>query len=195
MNSKNTNKELIKLLKKDDVQAFDELYHIYSKKLFGFVYKYVKIKSDAEEIVQEVFVKIWESRKKINLAYSFDSFLFTTAYNHTINILRKRVNEEKYIEHLKSVQEQISSQSVIEEIQYNQLKEQYQQIIRLLTPRQKEVFLLSREKGLSHQEIAEKLQISKNTVENHISKALELIKSKMNNGLLSSVLFVFLYVA
>lgn len=185
---------LIDGLKNGDMMAFDAIYKHYCTRLYGFVFKLIKQENDAEEIVQEVFVKIWESRAKIANYSTFDSFLFTIAHNTTISLLRKRLNEKKYLDHLKHAQEEIASASVIEEMQYQDLKKKYQHIIEQLSPRQKEVYLLSREEGLSHKEIAKKLDISQNTVENHISKAIGFIKKNIDNSLLASVLFAHFFV-
>lgn len=188
------NIELIERLKNGDMVAFDTIYKQYCSRLFGFVYSLIKQESDAEGIVQEVFVKIWESRHKIENYSTFDSFLFTIAHNTTISLLRKRLNEKKYLEYLKSVQVEISSSDIIEEIHFNELKEKFNRLIKRLSPRQKEIYLLSREDGLTHKEIAKKLGISQNTVEVHISKAIKFIKNNIDNTLLSSLLFAHFFI-
>jgi RNA polymerase sigma-70 factor, ECF subfamily len=76
-----SNENLIKLLKKGDMIAFDTIYGKYCQRLYVFVIRYIKQEEDAKEIVQEVFIKIWESRKKIDIYSSFDSFIFTIAYS------------------------------------------------------------------------------------------------------------------
>lgn len=188
------NTELIKKLKNGDVLAFDAIYKQYCTRLYGFVLKLIKQESDAEEIVQEVFVKIWESRHKIENFSTFDSFLFTIAHNTTISLIRKRLNEKKYLEYLKGIQVEISSTDIIEEIHYTELKEKFSHLIDSLSPRQKEVYLLSREDGLTHKEIAEKLGISQNTVEIHISRAIKFIKNNIDNTLLASLLFAHFFI-
>lgn len=188
------NKELIKRLKNGDMVAFDTIYKQYCTRLFGFVYNIIKQETDAEGIVQEVFIKIWESRHKIEDYSTFDSFLFTIAHNTTISLLRKRLNEKKYLEYLKSVQVEISSTDIIEEIHFNELKEKFNHLIERLSPRQKEIYRLSREDGLTHKEIAEKLGISKNTVEIHISKAIKFIKDNVDNTLLTNLLFAYFFI-
>ena len=146
-----SNKDLLILLKKGDVIAFDNIYEIYSKRLYGFVIRYVKQKEDAEGIVQEVFIKIWETRNKIDIYTSFDSFIFTIAYNTTINLLRKRVNEHKYQDRLKSLQQITEADQIIDEIYFKEINTQLQILIDKLTPRQKEIFQLCREEiGRAH---------------------------------------------
>src|SRR5690554_4019296 len=105
---------------------------------------YLKQEEDAQEIVQEVFVKIWQSRAKIDVFASFESFLFTIAYNATMSLLRKRMSETKSREYLKSLQQIESSEEIIEEIHYQELNTKVQTLLNQLTPRQKEIYLLSR---------------------------------------------------
>lgn len=190
-----SNNELLLLIQKDDRIAFYNLYERYCKRLNGFVLRYVKQKEDAEEIVQEVFVKIWESRNKIDAYSSFESFLFTIAYNTTISLLRKRTNETKYLEHLKSLQQPDNSPDLIDEIHFNELNDRIKSLLNELTPRQKEIFQLSREEGLTHDEIAKKLDISVNTVKKHMANTLAFLKSKIDRGLTINMLFVCLFIS
>lgn len=193
MTETKSNKDLLMLLKKGDVIAFDNIYAIYSKRLYGFVLRYVKQKEDAEGIVQEVFIKIWETRNKIDIYSSFDSFIFTIAYNTTINLLRKRISEHKYHDRLKSVQQITEADEIIDEIYFKEINTQLQLLLDKLTPRQKEIFQLSRDKGLTHEEIAKKLDISVNTVKNHMVSTLAFIKSHIDKGLIANFLFITLF--
>ncbi len=193
MNDERQNRELIKSLMLDDMSAFGALYLRYGKSLYRFVLKLVKQETDAEGIVQEVFIKIWESRATLNPHSSFESFLFTIAYNSTMSILRKRVTEQKYLDHLKAIQQTSSNFSAIDEMQFNELNEKVQHLINQLTPRQKEIYLLSREAGLSYNEISIKLNLSVNTVENHMGKALAYLKLNIRNTLVVNVFLANLF--
>ncbi len=173
--------------------AFDAIYKKYSGRLYGFVFRYVKGEADTEEIVQEVFVKIWQNRNNINIYSSFESFLFTIAHNATVNLLKKRATELKYVEHVKSLQHINTSYELADEIHFNELLDKYQNLLNELSPRQKEIFQLSREEGLSHKEIAEKLGISANTVKNHLVTTLSFLKERLDNGLIVSGLFISLF--
>ncbi len=189
------NSELILLIQKDDKVAFFHIYERYSKRLYGFVLRYIKQKEDAEEIVQEVFVKIWESRNKIDAYSSFEAFLFTVAYNTTIGLLRKRTNEKKYLEHLKSLQQPDDNPDLMDEIQFNELNDRVQTLLNELTPRQKEIFQLSRQEGLTHEEIGKKLEISVNTVKKHMGNTLAFLKSQIDNDLTINLLFICLFLS
>jgi len=185
-----SDQELILLIQKDDRVAFYHIYERYCKKLYWFVLKFIKQKEEAEEIVQEVFVRIWESRFKIDTYSSFESFLFTVAYNATISMLRKKASEIKYVEHLKSLQHLNEAPDLIDEIHFNELNGRVKSLLNELTPRQKEVFLLSREEGLSHDEIATKLNISVNTVKKHVANTLAYLKSRLDKDQIINVLFI-----
>jgi RNA polymerase sigma-70 factor (ECF subfamily) len=188
-----SNKELVKLLKKGDLVAFDTIYNKYSHKIYEFVLRYLKQDEDAEEIVQEVFIKIWESKSKIDIHLSFESFLFTIAYNTSISLLRKRVSETKSREYLRSLQQINTTDDAIEEIKFKELNDKLESLVNKLTPRKKEIYLLSRVDGFTHKEIAHKLNISENTVKNHIVTTLKFLKSHIDSSLAVNLLFLYLF--
>ena len=191
MRTTKPNKEIIKLLKKGDRVAFYNIYEWYCKRLYGFVWRYVKIEEDADEIVQDVFLKIWETRSKIDIYSSFESFLFTITYNTTISLLRKRVNEKKYLNSLQIISE---APDITNELYFTELSEQVNDLLDKLTPRQKEIFLLSRKEGLTQEEIAKKLNISLNTVKKHMTNSLSFLKSHIDSNLIVSVFFVSIFI-
>lgn len=188
-----SNQELILLIRNGDRVAFYNIYERYCKRLNGFVLKYIKQETDAEEIVQEVFIKVWEARDKIDAYSSFESFLFTIAYNATMSLFRKRVSEKKYIEHIKSLQQVENAPNIIDEIHFNELNEMVQTLLNELTPRQKEIFQLSREEGLTHEEIAKKLNISVNTVKKHIVNTLAFLKLHIDTSLIINLLYIYIF--
>jgi len=194
LKSNKSNKELLLQLQKGDRVAFYNIYERYCKRLYGFVIRYIKVEADAEGIVQEVFIKIWESRDKLNAYTSFESYLFTIAYNATISLLRKKANEHKYLEYLKSIQQVQKAPDFIEELQFKELNDNLNSLLNKLTKRQKEIFQLSRMNGLSHEEIALKLDISVNTVKKHMVNTLSFLKKNIDNKLVVSVLFLYLFV-
>jgi RNA polymerase sigma-70 factor (ECF subfamily) len=189
-----SNQELLILIHEGDMIAFYNIYERYCKRLYGFVLKYIKNEADAEEIVQEVFVKVWEARSKIDIYSSFESFLFTIAYNSTISLFRKRVCEKKYLEYLKLLQHLEKAPDLTDEIQFNDLNSKVQTLLNELTTRQKEIFLLSREEGLSHEEIAKKLDISVNTVKKHMVNSLAFLRSGLGSGMMVNLLFACLFI-
>ncbi|MCY1721182.1 RNA polymerase sigma-70 factor [Prolixibacteraceae bacterium Z1-6] len=193
MKTNKSNTELILRLSQDDKVAFYNLYERYSKRLYSFVFRFIKQELDTEEIVQEVFVKIWEKRRNIDAYSSFESYLFTVAYNSTISLFRKRLSEKKYFEHIASLQEVNKAPNLIDEIQFNDLINQVNNLLAELTPRQREIYSLSRESGLSYQDIAKKLNISASTVKKHMANTLSFLKSNLNSSLMTNILFIYLF--
>ncbi|WP_372934067.1 RNA polymerase sigma factor [Mariniphaga sediminis] len=184
---------VIARVREGDVAAFDVLYRTYCQRLFGFVLQIIKTETDAEEIVQEVFLKLWETRLQIDKHAVFESYLFTIAHNTTISLIRKRLSEKKYVDYISSLQEVTSASEPDGETEFKELSQQLQNLLEKLPTRQKEVFLLHREEGLTYQQIAEKLDISKNTVENHIAKALQFLRKNLGGGHFPSLLFICLF--
>ncbi|QGY47170.1 RNA polymerase sigma-70 factor [Maribellus comscasis] len=194
MKDPRTDKELLRNIKNGDQVAFYNIYERYCKKLYGFVLSYIKIEADAEEIVQEVFVKIWENRNKLVAYSSFDSFLFTIAYNATISLLRKRINSKKFLEHLHKLNHIRNAPDLVDELEYKELHDKLKVLLDELTPRQREIFKLSREEGLSQDEIAKKLDISLNTVKKHMVNTLAILRANFKDNSLKCVFFVFFFI-
>ncbi len=188
-----TNRELLLLLRNGDHVAFYNIYERYCKKLHAFVLRFIKQESDAEEIVQEVFVKIWEARNRIDVYSSFDSFLFTIAYNSTMSVFRRRITEQKYVEYLKSSQQVENKPDFTDEIHFRELNEKVQQLLDDLTPRQREIYHLSRLEGLTHEEIAGKLDISVLTVKKHMANTLAFLKSHIEPGTMFHLFYIYFF--
>jgi RNA polymerase sigma-70 factor (ECF subfamily) len=180
---KKIDRSVIEGVKNGDMESFDIMYREYSSRLFGFVLQIIKTESDAEEIVQEVFIRIWESRKKIDNYSLFDSYMFTIAYNVTISQIRKKLSAKRYTDNIRFIQNVYLYSDSAKELDLEELLQEVSSFVEQLPPRQQEVFRLHREKGLTYREIAEKLHISKNTVENHMVRALKFLRSKMKKCL------------
>jgi RNA polymerase sigma-70 factor (ECF subfamily) len=173
-----SDEKLMQEIKADNMLAFDALYKKYSKRLFRFSYSILKSKEDSENIVQDVFLNLWENRHKVENDSLIKYYIFTIAYNSTISIMRKKVKESQFIEYLKSLQD-LNQEYVNTELEYNELTNKLDKIIESLPQRQKEVYLLHRVEGLKYNEIAKRLNISTNTIENHMSRALNTIRKTL----------------
>lgn len=159
-----------------DEDAFCELYATYKNRLIYFVMRFLKSREYAEDVFQDAFTVVWQSRRFINPDASFSSYLYTIMRNRILNQLRNAANEEKLKESILS-QALDYTEDTKREVMLNDLKSLISHALQQLTPRQREIFEMSREAQLSHKEIADKLGISVNTVQEHISISLKLIRT------------------
>jgi len=176
-------------LAEDNPAAIEELYNFYYPRLYHFSKTFLKLEEGINDILQEVFIKIWENRIKIKTSSTFNAFIFTITRNLLLNELRSRLNNQKIKEEVGKMAIPIEY-SFIEQSEYLDLKEKVDKAIDGLPDRQKEIFTLSRIYGYSHKEIAEKLNITTKAVEFHISKAIVLLKKKLLSFELVSFLFL-----
>lgn len=165
-------------LQKGDNASFEYLYNSWSGKLYNFVMRISKGDNYlAEEIVQSVFIKVWENREFIDPEKSFGSYICTIAKNLLVNIYQHRMLEYLYQE--KTTSSEPAENTTEKEVDYHLLDEYINSLIEQLPPARREIFILSRHKLLSNKEIAEKLNLSENTVESQMSKALSFLRSEM----------------
>ncbi|MDP3915192.1 MAG: RNA polymerase sigma-70 factor [Bacteroidota bacterium] len=193
MTEKHDDHTLVQLLQKGNVAAFDSLFEGYSQKLFGFALKYFKNESDAEELVQEVFVKVWENRQTLKSELSFKSYLFTIALNQIRKHFNKKATSLRYLESLQNEPEFIDYQAVNDD-NYESALQQINLIIEQMPPRRREIFTKSKLEGKSSKEIAAELNISAGTVDNQVSEALRFIRSQLKTENLGLLLFAFLFI-
>ena len=184
---------LVQLLQRGNVAAFDSLFEGYSQRLFGFALKYFKNESDAEELVQEVFVKVWENRQTLKSELSFKSYLFTIALNQIRKHFNKKATSLRYLESLQNEPE-FSEVYAIHEDDYESALQQINLIIEQMPPRRREIFTKSKLEGKSSKEIAAELNISAGTVDNQVSEALRFIRSRLSTENISLLLFAVLYI-
>jgi RNA polymerase sigma-70 factor, ECF subfamily len=188
-----SDEKLMQEIKADNMFAFDLLYKKYCKRVYKFGYSILKSPEESENLMQDVFLSLWENRHKVEKDSSIKSYVFTITYNAAISIIRKKARESQFIEYLKSLQE-ITEEPVNVKLEYNELTTKLDEIINALPQRQKEVYLLHRVEGQKYNEIAERLNISVKTIETHMSRALETIREKLGNYSLMAILFWYLFV-
>ncbi|MEI7424337.1 MAG: RNA polymerase sigma-70 factor [Prolixibacteraceae bacterium] len=183
--------EWIHALKEGDPHSFSMLFDRYGKRLYHFSLGYLKSAEDAEEIVQEVFLKIWDKRADLSNEKSLESYLFTMARNGILNTIRK----SKYAQTYRNYAKINPGKNVLldEELNFNELEKAYFAAIEKLSPRRKEIFLLSREQALSNTEIATKMNISVKTVENQMTSAIFEIRKNLRSLGLSGLIFFELF--
>jgi len=173
-----TNQQILEQLAKSDVRAFDFLYDKYFSKLYGAVYKRLQNRELAEEVVQELFVSLWERRKVLTISTTIEAYLFSSVKYLIIAQYKKDKLFEKYSN---SLNPEADDNNFTEQIiAFDELNFSYKNALKLLPERCKEVFLLKR-MGLSQREISEKMDISEKTVENQMTKALKTLREALSD--------------
>lgn len=176
--------ELLKMLKRhDDALAFREIYNRYWRKLYAAAFKRLKITEAAEEVVQDVFTKLWIRRAELDIKTVLAAYLFTAVRYQVINHLDKEYVKANYLERIR-LHFSDSDNSPEETLIANDLNQHLQLEVELLPDKCRTVFELSRKEHKSNKEIAETLGISEKTVENHINHALRKLKTSINSFLL-----------
>jgi len=183
-----TEKELVKKLKEGDSFAFEVLFYKYRNKVKGFAVKLVPTQVDPEEIVQEVFVKLWLKKETVDPEKEFQSYLFSIAKNLILDHLKSAVNRKLYFvgEHF---QQDLLIDDGLESSLAEDAEEKLQKLINEIPERRREIFCLSRFEGLSYKQIAERLNISENTVDSQIRNALAFLRKEFRK----LVVLAFLY--
>lgn len=184
--------EIIRRLKRDDKSAMDELFQYYYPRLYHFSRSILKIENEIDDILQDVFVKIWLNRHKISNAETFNSYIFTITKNEVLNFLRSKMRDQNFKDELllRSVAEEYQSQNLVE---FNEIKAGIDKIVAGLPEKRRQVFILSRTEGLSNKEIAQQMNISEKTVEDHITHAIKHLKRAMKDMGIVSILYFYLF--
>lgn len=159
-----------------DPAAFNELFQQFSPKVYGFALKLTHSQSSAEEIVQEVFLKIWVNRRSLQQVRDFPAYLYTTTKNLTFNFLKRLSIEQKIkTEFVRDLTR--AHRETEEAIIYQDYQQLLNNAIERLSPQQKLVYSLCHGEGMKYEEAAKRLRISRLTVKTHMQQAIRAIRS------------------
>lgn len=164
--------DLITKIKNGDKEAFSELFRIHYPRIFSFLYHLLNDRDMAEEISQDVFFRLWVNHASLNSELSIDAYLFSIARHTAASFYKKTNLEQQYIHSL----DDDPGSDADENINYKELRRIITNAIKEMPRQQQLVFRMSREQELLNTEIAEKLNISKRTVEKHISNSLKTLR-------------------
>lgn len=167
--------DLIGRLKQNDKEAFNLLFYMYAEKIFKFSLTFFNEEAEAEEIVQEVFLKIWLKRANITNPSTFNAYIYTMAKNMIFNNLKRNVYRTKYNSYVYTNHNTYNNDTE-NAVMYEETKQRIELALKALPKKRREVFLLSRREGLKNKEIAEMLAISIKTVETHMSLSLKYLR-------------------
>lgn len=183
--------ELLSKLADGDQRAFRELFDAYYKQLGEYVFKITEALPVTEEIVQDVFIKIWIKRASLSELKSFKNYLFILCRNQTFDALRKKAKEHLFQQKLEQF---IKEESALEGMENptDEYREWIDQAVAKLPPQQQKVYIMSRYERLKHDEIAVKLQLSTETVKKHVQYAVKFIQNELKSRVDATILFVLL---
>lgn len=182
-----TETELLTQIAAGNESAFAQLFYKFHQELGDYVYRLTKSLPLTEEIIQDVFIKIWTQRKHLNKIEHFRAYLFTISRNYTLNVMRNEARKALlYQEWITNFEESTELETVSDLEKYFILIDQ---AVASLPPQQQKAWLMSRKEGLKHEEIAIRLQLSKETVKRHITLAMAFISSYVKSRV-GNVLFI-----
>lgn len=173
---------LIEALRKRDKVAFDYIFNYYYSALCAFSMQYVNDHDTVEDLVQDMFVTLWVEAPKLQIQSSLKAYLFASIKNRCFDFRKHKKVIEKYQTYFLFSSEG-SENSADHHFSESELRQTIQKSLEKLSPRCREIFELSRQKGLSNKEISEELEISKRTVELQISNALKILRKELTDFL------------
>lgn len=180
--------QCIKELKNGSYQAFTQIYEAYADRLYSFVLKQLKNRSLTQDIVQDTFLRLWDNRNELNCFGNLQAFIFTIAKHQVIDYFRKQVNELQFEEFMDYCESQAMDVSPEDILLYDEFLQQLQKSKNALSPREREIYELSREKHIPVKQIAGQLQLSEQTIKNYLTSALKVLRNEM---LKYNILFIF----
>lgn len=172
-------KEIITQLREGNLLAFQSVYDLYSAHIYNFIYSLLYNRLEAEDLTQEVFVKVWEKKESLDMDKNFDSYIFKIARNLVYDEWENRFHAEHYVKSLKLEGNEPLIPSPEDAIMVNSIGEYVDLLIDKLPLARREIFLLSRKQHLSTKEIAQRLSISERTVEAQIYRSLQYLRKHL----------------
>lgn len=186
-------REVIAALKSDSQDAFNEIYSTYARRLYSYCYKFSRTAEDAEEIVQDTFVRLWNSRGKLKSDTNLNNLIFTISHRLVINAWHKRMLDPRYITFLE-IQEQVADSRRTEHaVEYDEFSWRVLSLMDKLPTTQRKIVQYAKMEDLPSKEIAQRMNLSEQTVRNQLSLALKTLRSQMKDGKMAVGLLFLLW--
>lgn len=172
--------KLIEAVKSGSEHAYKQLYELWVSRLYRFIFQYIKSEEATDDVVQETFLRIWVNRAKLNSKASFKSYIFTIAWHFLLKELRRQLKNPSMKEYVEYRDELATSDGETPVgLDYDQFVKALEEAKQHLSPRQREIFELNKEYGLSITEISRKLSITEQVVRNQLSIALKTLRAEL----------------
>ena len=181
-NNYDNEKDLLSQISEGNEKAFRELFLKYYTQLFNYIFSFIKSRQISEELAMDVFLKIWMGRAIISQVEKFDAFLFRVAHNKSIDFLRSVARDPKFQDLLWEQIQLVNNIGADSSVLIHEYESKLREAVALLSPQRKKIYQLSREQDMTHDQIAAHLNLSKNTVNNHIVEAQKFIRSYLSKN-------------
>lgn len=185
--------DVLRRIAEGDEQSFTALYHRYSNKVYTYLLRMTRSHEIAEELLYDIFTKLWTGRELITEIQNMDSFLSKVAYNKAISFFRYTASQRKMQQYVARQMEHATVDDAADRLLDSEARELLQEAIRQLSPQRKLVFTLSREQGLTHEQIAWRLNLSTQTVKKTMSHALQSIREFLHKRGMEGAALLYFY--
>lgn len=190
-NNFHTEKDLLMKIAEGHENAFRTLFEQYYEQLYNYIFGFIKSKQVTEELVMDVFLKIWLGKELIPQIEKFDAFLFRVAHNKSIDFLRSVARDPKFKDLLWENIQLANNVQSDSSILMHEYEVKLREAVSLLSPQRKKVYQMSREQDMTHDQIAAQLHLSKNTINNHIVEAQRFIRTYLSKNFDIAFLIIF----
>jgi RNA polymerase sigma-70 factor (ECF subfamily) len=182
-------KQVLETIQSGNESAFEMIFRAYYQPLCRYAYSFLSDKEEAEEVVQSSFITVWEKRKSLDIQTSLKSYLYRMVRNACLNVIKHEKIKQQHVAHELAVTE-ATYESVSQKVYASELELKIGEAMKVLPEQCRLVFQLSRFEELKYQEIADQLQISVKTVENHMGKALKIMREQLKEYLPLFLIFM-----
>ncbi len=178
--AENREKTLLAEVARGNEAAFAALFHLYRARIYSFVFRMSGSAQSAEDVTQDIFAKIWQTRAGLVKIENFNAYIFRIARNRFLNIMKRMAKETLIMQHMEKKSSR--AEEAYEMFERKELGQLFHFAIEELPQKQKQVFRLSKEQGMKQEEISEQLSISVVTVKSHMTQAFRTLRKKLKSA-------------